>query len=129
MFLTTIPSKDPTTTPSTKYSASALVVVSVGGKTISKVHISRLPLLRNFAVCLKKNVFLCFISNHSNPFVSQVKNKFNIWMFPKNWGVSPQMDGENNGKPWMIWGENPLFLETSIEPEPVGGFRKLKLQS
>ena len=28
------------------------------------------------------------------------------------------MDGENNGKPylykWMIWGENPLFSETSI---------------
>ena len=26
------------------------------------------------------------------------------------------MDDENNGKPqkkWMIWGENPLFLETS----------------
>ena len=34
----------------------------------------------------------------------------------KNRG-NPKMDGENNGKPllrWMIWGENPLFSETSI---------------
>jgi len=39
-------------------------------------------------------------------------------MFPKIRGVSPKMDGENKWKtpinPWMIWGENPLFLETSI---------------
>ena len=39
-----------------------------------------------------------------------------IWVFPKI-GKKPKLDGENNGKPllkWMIWGENPLFLETSI---------------
>ena len=32
-------------------------------------------------------------------------------------GISPKMDGENNGKTllkWMIWGVFPLFLETSI---------------
>ena len=35
----------------------------------------------------------------------------------KNRGKTPKMDGENHGKPylkWMIWGENPLFLETTI---------------
>jgi len=40
-----------------------------------------------------------------------------IWVFPKI-GKHPKMDGENNGfspiNPWMIWGENPLFSETSI---------------
>ena len=38
-----------------------------------------------------------------------------FWMFPKI-GVTPKMDGENNGKTllkWMIRGENPLFSETS----------------
>jgi len=41
---------------------------------------------------------------------------FDIWVFPKIGGVSPKMDGENNGNPiknGMIWG-NPLFSETSI---------------
>ena len=34
-----------------------------------------------------------------------------IWMFPEIGGVSPKMDGENNGTPffrWMIW-EYPYF--------------------
>jgi len=38
----------------------------------------------------------------------------------KNRGKHPKMDGENNEKnpinPWMIWGENPLFSETSKYP-------------
>ena len=44
------------------------------------------------------------------------------------------MDGENNGKPylkWMIWGENPLFSETSSckfqqEVEKLENFVDLK---
>ena len=66
---------------------------------------------------VKKNAFLCFISNHSNPFVSQVKKGFNIWMFPKIGAFPPKWMVkimENPINPWMIWGENPLFLETSI---------------
>ena len=38
------------------------------------------------------------------------------WVFPKNRGVSPKMDGENNGKAYFLMddlGENPLFSETS----------------
>ena len=50
----------------------------------------------------------------------------------KNRGVSPKMDGENNGKTllkWMIWGENPLFSETSISPFgscPIGEFEAMQ---
>ena len=39
-----------------------------------------------------------------------------IWMFRKI-GVSPKMDGENNGKPYFLMddsGGNPRFSETSI---------------
>ena len=34
----------------------------------------------------------------------------------KNRGVSPKMDGENNGKTYflMIWGENPLFRKHPV---------------
>lgn len=53
-------SEDPTTTPSTKYSASALVVIFARVKTISKVHISRQPLIRHFAVCFKTTFFVSF---------------------------------------------------------------------
>ena len=34
----------------------------------------------------------------------------------KNTGVSPKMDGEKKGNPlfeWMIWGDTPLFSETT----------------
>jgi len=44
------------------------------------------------------------------------KCTISIWVYPKI-GKHPKMDGENNEKPrlkWMIWGENPLFSETSI---------------
>ena len=37
------------------------------------------------------------------------------WMFPKNRGKKPKMDGENNGKPFFFFKDDlgvPLFLET-----------------
>ena len=45
-----------------------------------------------------------------------------IQVFPKI--VVPQMDGENNGKPYFLMddlgGNNPLFSETSIHVYPPG---------
>ena len=39
-----------------------------------------------------------------------------IWVFPKNRGNTPKMDGENNGKPYEQMDDLgvPLFLETPI---------------
>ena len=39
-----------------------------------------------------------------------------IWVFPQNRGNYPNMDGENNGKPYFLMDDLgvPLFLETPI---------------
>ena len=55
------------------------------------------------------------LTNRVTFFGGGIRKKKKQMGVSKNRGVSPKMDGENNGKPllkWMIWGENPLFLET-----------------
>ena len=45
-----------------------------------------------------------------------MEDTWEMWVFPKI-GVSQNGLRENNGKPllkWMIWGEHPLFSETSM---------------
>ena len=44
--------------------------------------------------------------------IEQINSKIIIWVFPKNRGVSPKMDGENNGKTLLKLDnlkENPIF--------------------
>ena len=52
---------------------------------------------------------------------SKKKHKW-IWVFPKIGILYPKMDGWLMANPifqWMIWEENPLFLETSIWHSPL----------
>ena len=48
---------------------------------------------------------------------SSLKIQESRWVFPKNRGFFPKMDGENHGKAYYLMddlgGKNPLFLETS----------------
>ena len=39
-----------------------------------------------------------------------------LGVFPKNWGVSPKLDGENNGKPW----KNPIKMDDLGVPLILG---------
>jgi len=55
-----------------------------------------------------------FLSKQGAPFVFQVY----IWVFPKIVVLYPKMDGENNGKPYVLMddlgGYPPPFSETPI---------------
>ena len=50
-------------------------------------------------------------------------NRFlNIWVFPKNRGKTPKMDGENKGKPYWNWlfGGTIIFGNTHIHMKFIG---------
>ena len=88
-------------------------------KLSPKFQISRAPLVRHFAVCLK-NRFLCFISN---PFVPQVKKRFknlNLLRFRKLNQKSdvcnkkvPPLAGPTRREVWEV--SSPIYQAVKVE--------------